>query len=188
MRSARKTIADAQSFYEDGPVAREVAEALAERCREGVGVNVLLDAFGTLSMPKEYSDLMSRFGCHVAYFRPLRQYIFRRYNNRNHRRILVIDCRGGFTGGSGLRRKGLGSGRVDEHGRVTGVGMEGRVVEYLQAAYAGTGLETSGVVLGGEMYLPRPVEPRGEVYAPVVKGSPAAGSFAMYTTFLLPVS
>src|SRR5688500_19249456 len=101
MRSARKTIADAQSFYEDGPVAREMAEALAERCREGVGVNVLLDAFGTLAMPREYAELMSRSGCHVAYFRPLGQYIFRRYNNRNHRRILVVDGRVGFTGGSG---------------------------------------------------------------------------------------
>ena len=60
IRSAKKTITYAQYFYEDGPVAREVAEALAERCRDGVGVNVLLDAFGTLSMPKEYTELMTR--------------------------------------------------------------------------------------------------------------------------------
>jgi cardiolipin synthase len=43
-------------------------------------------------------------------------------------------------------------------------------------------------VLGGETYFPRPLEPRGEVYAQIVKSSPAAGSFAMYTTFLLAVS
>jgi cardiolipin synthase len=44
------------------------------------------------------------------------------------------------------------------------------------------------VVLGGEAYFPRPVAPRGDVYAQVVRSSPAAGSFAMYTTFLLAVS
>src|SRR6266550_1285258 len=37
IRSAKKTVTYAQYFYEDGPVAREVAEALAERCRDGVG-------------------------------------------------------------------------------------------------------------------------------------------------------
>ena len=188
IRSAKKTITYAQYFYEDGPVAREVAEALSERCREGVGVNVLLDAFGTLSMPKEYAELMTRSGCHVAYFRPLSQYIFRRYNNRNHRRILVIDGRLGFTGGSGVSRKWMGNGRVEHHWRDTDIRVEGPVVEYLQAAFAENWLETTGVVLGGETYFPRPLEPRGEVYAQIVKSSPAAGSFAMYTTFLLAVS
>ncbi|HXU90023.1 MAG TPA: phospholipase D-like domain-containing protein [Methylomirabilota bacterium] len=188
IRSAKKTITYAQYFYEDGPVAREVAEALSERCREGVGVNVLLDAFGTLSMPKAYAELMTRSGCHVAYFRPLSQYIFRRYNNRNHRRILVVDGRLGFTGGSGVSRKWMGNGRVEHHWRDTDIRVEGPVVEYLQAAFAENWLETTGVVLGGETYFPRPLEPRGEVYAQIVKSSPAAGSFAMYTTFLLAVS
>jgi cardiolipin synthase len=188
IRSAKKTITYAQYFYEDGPVAREVADALSERCREGVGVNVLLDAFGTLNMPKEYAELMTRSGCHVAYFRPLGQYIFRRYNNRNHRRILVVDGRLGFTGGSGVSRKWMGNGRVEHHWRDTDIRVEGPVVEYLQAAFAENWLETTGVVLGGETYFPRPLEPRGEVYAQIVKSSPAAGSFAMYTTFLLAVS
>lgn len=188
IRSAKKTVTYAQYFYEDGPVAREVAEALAERCREGVGVNVLLDAFGTLSMPKEYSELMTRSGCHVAYFRPLGQYVFHRYNNRNHRRILVVDGRVGFTGGSGVSRKWMGNGRVEHHWRDTDIRVEGPVVEYLQAAFAENWLETTGVVLGGETYFPRPIEPRGEVYAQIVKSSPATGSFAMYTTFLLAVS
>src|SRR5262249_56126198 len=44
------------------------------------------------------------------------------------------------------------------------------------------------VVLGGEAYFPRPIAPAGDVYAQVVKSSPAAGSFAMYTTFLLAVN
>src|SRR5437899_2055029 len=44
IQSARTTITYAQYYYEDGPVARDVAEALAGRCRAGVGVNVLLDS------------------------------------------------------------------------------------------------------------------------------------------------
>jgi cardiolipin synthase A/B len=188
IRAAQYTITYAQYFYEDGPVSRDIAEALAERCRAGVGVNVLLDAFGTLSMPREYTDAMSRSGCHVAWFRPLTQYIFGRYNNRNHRRILVVDGRVGFTGGSGVSRKWMGNGRVEHHWRDTDVRIQGPAVEYLQAAFVENWLEATGVVLGGEPYFPRPTEPSGDVYAQVVKSSPATGSFSMYTTFLLAVS
>jgi cardiolipin synthase len=188
IRGAQHTITYAQYFYEDGPISRDLADALAERCRAGVGVNVLLDAFGTLSMPKEYAETMSRSGCHVAWFRPLAQYIFHRYSNRNHRRILVIDGRLGFTGGSGVSRKWMGNGRTEHHWRDTDVRIEGPAVEYLQAAFVENWLEATGVVLGGEAYFPRPIEPRGEIYIQVVKSSPAAGSFAMYTTILLAVN
>ncbi|HEV8616347.1 MAG TPA: phospholipase D-like domain-containing protein [Methylomirabilota bacterium] len=188
IRGARQTITYAQYFYEDGPVARDIAEAMAERCRAGVGASVLLDAFGALNMPPEYADLMQRSGCHVAYFRPLGQYVFRKYNNRNHRRGLVVDGRLGLTGGSGVSRKWMGNGRVEGHWRDTDVRVEGPVVEYLQAAFAQNWLEATGMVLGGEAYFPRPLEPRGQVFAQVVKSSPSEGSFSMYTTFLLAVS
>jgi cardiolipin synthase len=188
IRGAQHTITYAQYFYEDGPISRDLAEAMAERCRAGVGGNVLLDAFGTLSMPREYAETMSRSGCHVAWFRPLSQYVFHRYSNRNHRRILVVDGRIGFTGGSGVSRKWMGNGRTEHHWRDTDVRIQGPAVEYLQAAFVESWLEATGVVLGGEPYFPRPIEPSGNVYAQVVKSSPAAGSFAMYTTLLLAVS
>jgi cardiolipin synthase len=189
IRAARRTITYAQYYWEDGPVARELAEALAERCRAGVGVNVLLDAFGTLSMPAEHVEVMQSAGCHVAFFRPLTYTVLRgAAQNRMHRRILVVDGRIGFTGGSGVSRKWMGNGRTPDHWRETDVRLEGPVVEYLQGAFAENWLEATGVVLGGESYFPRPVERRGTVYAQVVRSSPAAGKFAIYTTLLLALS
>ena len=188
IQSAQRTITYAQYYYEDGPVARDIAEALAERCRAGVGVNVLLDAFGSLGIPSEYLELMRVSGCHVAWFRPLSQYIFRPYHKRNHRRILVVDGRIGHTGGAGVSRKWMGNGRTEDHWRDTDVRMEGPVVEYLQAAFAENWLEATGMVLGGDAYFPRPIEPRGRVYAQVARSSPASGSTAMYTTFILALS
>jgi len=188
IKSAKKTITYAQYYYEDGPVARDVAEALAERCRAGVGVNVLLDSFGSISMPGQYVDLMRASGCHVTWFRPLSAFALRRYNNRNHRRILVIDGRVGFTGGSGVSRKWMGNGRVAEHWRDTDIRVEGPVVEYLQAAFAENWLEATGMVLGGEAYFPRPVETRGDVYVQVVRSTTGGATTAMYTTLLLALS
>jgi cardiolipin synthase len=188
IKAARRTITYAQYFYEEGAVSLEIAEALAERCRAGVGVNVLLDSFGALGIPDAYVDLMRRSGCHVALFRPLARSVFQRSNYRNHRRILVVDGRVGFTGGSGVSRKWMGNGRVPDHWRDTDVRMEGPVVEYLQGAFAENWLEASGVVLGGDPYFPRPVASPGTVHAQVVRSSPHSGGFAMYTLFLLAIA
>ena len=188
LRAARRTITYAQYVYEDGPVSRDVAETLAERCRAGVGVSMLLDSFGSLNMPGEYVDMMRASGCHVTWFRPLSPFAIRRYNNRNHRRVVVIDGRVGFTGGSGVSRKWMGNGRVAEHWRDTDVRIEGPAVEYLQAAFAENWLEATGMVLGGDAYFPRPIQARGDVYVQVVRSTTGGATTAMYTTLLLALS
>src|SRR5262249_57206296 len=71
IRGAQSTITYAQYFYEDGPISRDLAEALAERCRAAVGVNVLLDAFRTLNMPRQHNDSVPLSGIHVAWSVPL---------------------------------------------------------------------------------------------------------------------
>ncbi len=187
IQSAHKTITYAQYFYEDGPVSRDIANALSERCLAGVGVNVLLDSFGALGIPGEYVDTMRRASCHVEFFRPLGPLAWHRANNRNHRRILVVDGRVGWTGGSGVSRKWMGNGRVEDHWRETDVRVEGPIVEYLQGAFADNWLEATGIVLGGDAYFPRlPVA--GTVHAQIIRSSPAGGSAAMYTAFLLAMS
>ena len=186
--SARQTITYAQYYYEDGEIARALAEVLAERARAGVGVNVLLDAFGAAGMPGEYVDLMKRSGCHVAYFRLPKPWQIWRANNRNHRRVLVVDGKVGFTGGSGVSDKWLGDGKLASFWRETDVRVRGPVVEFLQGAFAENWLEATGIVLGGEAYFPRPVQPVGNVYAQIVRSSPAAGTYAIYTTLLLAIS
>ena len=188
IRSARTTITYAQYSYEDGQIAREVAEALAERCRAGVKAHVLLDGVGTLTMPREYWDLMANAGCEVVSFRPIGPLGIGRVNNRNHRRILVVDGRVGFTGGSGVSAMWMGNGRVANHWRDTDVQLEGPVVDYLQGAFGENWVEATGVVLGGADYFPAPAEPKGRTHAQVIRSGPRGGSYAMYTTFLLALS
>jgi cardiolipin synthase A/B len=185
---ARTTITYAQYSYEDGDIARQLAEAMAKRCRAGVKAHVLLDTVGTVSMPREYVELMSKAGCEVVSFRPIGPFSLNRANNRNHRRILVVDGRVGFTGGSGVSSKWMGNGRVPDHWRDTDVKVEGPVVEYLQGAFAENWVEATGVVLGGADYFPRPIEIKGRTSAQVIRSGPSGGSYAMYTTFLLALS
>jgi cardiolipin synthase len=100
---------------------------------------------------------------------------------------LVLDGRIAFTGGYGIKDTWLGNGRTEEHWRETNARVEGPAVKFLQAAFAASWLETTGVMLGGAEYFPR-LEPRGSVPAQVVSSSPVGGSFESYMLFLLSIS
>jgi cardiolipin synthase len=188
IRSARKSITYAQYVFEEGAPAADTAQALAERCRAGVKVHVLVDAVGSLMMPAQYRDWMTEAGCQVASYRPVTPWTIDRANYRNHRRILVVDGRVGVTGGSGTSGKWSGNGRQEGQWRDTDMRVEGPVINQLQGAFAENWLEATGVSLGGPDYFPWPIEARGAVESQIVRSSPAGGSVAMYTMFLLAMS
>ncbi len=185
IRSARATFTYAQYLYETGPPARALVQAMSERCRAGVHGHVLLDAVGSLNMPPDYRETLDRAGCEVAFFHPLDPFAIHTVDHRNHRRILVVDGRIGFTGSSGASSKWMGNGRREGYWRQTDVRVEGRVVNDLQAAFAVNWLEVTGHALGGKGYFPRQ-ESRGSVLAQVVRSSP--GFLAIYRMCLFAIS
>ncbi len=136
---------------------------------------------------------MKRSGCEVEWFRritilqSLTPWTLLRYNNRSHRRIIVVDGNVGFTGGYGISEAWMGDGRDKEHWRDTNVRIEGPVVQQLQAAFVQDWRETTGTALGGDDYFPT-LEPRGDVTAQIVKSSPTVGASESYVMFLLAIS
>ena len=193
IRGAKSTITFAQYLYEDGSIARELAQAFAERCRAGVEADILLDRHGSGKVPSDIIATMKDAGCHVEYFRRVEAdgiifpWKLLRYNYRSHRRVLVIDGQIGFTGGYGISEAWTGNGRMPEHWRDTNARIEGPVVRFLQAAFAESWLETTGIAIGGDGYFPR-VELSGNLPAQVVKSSPTGGSFQNYMLFLLSIN
>jgi len=187
IRSAQTTFTYAQYVYETGPPARALLRAMSERCQAGVRGHVLIDGVGSLAMPPESRETLERAGCEFAIFRPLELSTIGEVNNRNHRRILVVDGRIGFTGGSGASSKWMGDGRREGYWRQTDVRLEGHAVTDLQAAFAESWLEATGRALGGPGYFPRQ-ERRGEVLAQIVRSSPERGGQAMYMMYLFAIS
>ena len=193
IKAAKSTITFAQYLFEGGTLATEFAQAFAERCRAGIEADILLDDHGSGKTPVEIIALMRDAGCHVEFFRRVEvpavifPWKLLQYNYRNHRRILVIDGRVGFTGGYGISDTWLGDGRTPEHWRDTNARIEGPAVKFLQAAFAESWLETTGTAIGGAGYFPR-LEPVGKLPAQIVSSSPAGGSFQNYMLFLLSIN
>ena len=99
---------------------------LIERARAGVKVRVIYDAVGSFGLPDSWVDEMRAAGCGVIDFNPIAPWRRRfRMSHRDHRKIIVVDDRLGFTGGLNIADEYAsveagGGGWHDLHCRVTG--------------------------------------------------------------------
>ena len=154
IRAAERTVDFATYVYWTGSIAPEFADALAERARAGVEVNVLLDAVGAAQMEQELIDRLEESGATVAWFRPVRWWTLNKLNNRTHRKILVVDGRVGFTGGVGIAEEWTGNCEDPEHWRDTHVRVEGPATRDLLGGFLDNWAEATQCILSGRYHLP----------------------------------
>ena len=126
---------------------------------------------------------MREAGCRVVFARPLSR--LATLNNRDHRRVLVVDGRVGFAGDVGFGRWWAGDGRTRDHWRATHVRVEGPIVAHLERAFAEQWHEATG--LAWDATAPAPV-PRGAVVAQVVPSAPLQGHFGVHAMLRLAVA
>lgn len=187
IRSARVSITFETYIYWSGEIGREFAEALAERARAGIPVNVTIDWVGSIKMDEELLNLMEEAGVRVYRYRPLHWYNLGRMNNRTHRKLLVVDGKVGFTGGVGVADIWQGDADDPDSWRDTHYRIEGPVVAQVQAAFNDNWIKTTGEVLNGIDYFPK-LEPVGDMSAHMFIASPAGGSESMHLMYLLAIA
>ena len=154
IRDAEETVNLTTYAYWRGDIAIEVADTLCEKAKAGVECNVILDAVGAARMDRKLVHKMRDAGVNVCFFRPPKPYAVRRLQYRNHRKLLIVDGRTGFTGGVGIAEEWTGNAQDPDHWRDTHVRVTGPVVRGLQGAFAENWLECTGDVLAGDRYLP----------------------------------
>lgn len=185
--AAEKTITFETFIYWSGEVGQKMADALSERARAGVKVNVMIDWAGSLKMEDELLDEMKVAGVLIHLYRPLHWYNLGRMNNRTHRKLLVVDGRIGFTGGVGIADQWQGKAQDPEHWRDMHFRVEGPVVAQMQAAFNDNWIKATGEVLNGADYFP-PLPPAGSSDAHLFISSPAGGSDSMHLMYLMSIA
>lgn len=171
IRQARASINLLTYVYWEGDIARTFADELGAAARRGVQVRVLLDAFGARKIDPAWIERMRAAGCEVVWFHPLSWNTLRRYNNRTHRKVLVVDGRIGFTGGVGIAEEWTGDAQDANHWRDDHFRVEGPVVRYLQGSFAENWRQASGVVLAGDALFP-PLPPAGSADVVPINSAP----------------
>jgi len=174
IRGARRSVNLEAYIFQTGQVAGQFVEALAERARAGVRVNVVLDALGSLATTASYFRDLRQAGGHVAWYNPARWNRLPRYNNRTHREILVVDGETAFIGGAGTADHWLLDKGKRRRWRDTMVRARGDAVPNLQASFAENWLEACGEILSGPDYFPI-CEAATDSSVLVINSTPSAG-------------
>jgi cardiolipin synthase A/B len=187
IRAARRTITFETFIYWRAEIGREIAEALAERARAGVRVHVLIDFVGSNKMDPALLDLIQQAGAELERFHPPSWYHLSRFNNRTHRKLLVVDGRIGFTGGVGIADEWRGHAQDAAHWRDTHFCVEGPVVAQMQAAFMTNWIKTRSAVEHTEAYFPE-LKPVGPHFAQMFHSSPQEGSEDIRLMYLLSIA
>jgi cardiolipin synthase len=134
---------------------RKVLEALAERARAGVEVRLLYDAMGTHRLSRRLLRNLAGGGAKHSVFLPLSPLRRRvQVNMRNHRKILVVDGRVGFTGGMNIGDEYASKSRRFGYWRDTHMRLEGPGVAGLQHIFMEDWDFAAGETLRGRAYFP----------------------------------
>ena len=99
LRSAKHFIFIETFIIDQGSMWDEVFSILEEKVKEGVEVKLIYDDFGSITLPQHYSRKLRDMGIETHRFNHVRAKFIIQMNNRDHRKITVIDNQIAFTGG-----------------------------------------------------------------------------------------
>ena len=170
MRSARDHIHFEFFKIEDDSVGRAIEEVFVEKIREGVEVRVQYDDAANLDRKRFFRRLRDEGVQVQPFLKVVIPFISSDTNYRNHRKLVVIDGRIGYTGGMNIAErylKGIRGGVWrDTHMRV-----EGPAVSEMQTCFIVDWQFSSRQVLDACRYYPA-LSPKGPVTLQVATGGP----------------
>lgn len=99
LRQAKHFIFIETFIIDQGSMWNEVLTILKDKVKEGVEVKIIYDDFGSITLPHHYSRYLRELGIEAHRFNHVRARFIIQMNNRDHRKITVIDNQVAFTGG-----------------------------------------------------------------------------------------
>jgi cardiolipin synthase A/B len=182
-------------ILDDDDVGQHFVQALIDKQLQGVQVNLIRDSVGTLGTPVALFERMTASGIKVLEFNPVNPLVAVKdweLNQRDHRKLLIVDGRTGFLGGinissvysggsssQGMRARPAGS----PAWRDTDLQLEGPVVAELQKLFLATWQSQKGDPLAERNYFPR-LESTGREVVRAIGSSPEEPYSLIYATLL----
>ena len=183
-------------IMEDDEVGQLFAAALIAKQRQGVQVNLIRDSVGTIGTPAAFFQQLTDAGVRVLEFNPINPLLARKeweLNQRDHRKLLIVDGKTAFLGGinissvySGGSSKGKSRPRPAERAlawRDTDMQLQGPVVAELQKLFLDAWASQKGDPLEVRSWFPQP-QSVGHDVVRAIGSSPAEPFSLIYATLL----
>jgi cardiolipin synthase len=199
IKSARDHINLETYIFEADEIGRSLADLLIAKQAAGVRVNLIYDSVGALDTPREFFERMRSAGINVLEFNPVNPLNAKGnwdINQRDHRKLLVVDGRIAFTGGVNIskvygkssflssRRSQPQPRNAEEAAwRDTHMQIEGPVVAEFQKLFLGTWQRQTGKTLSEARYFPA-LKAVGNSLVRAIGSTPDNDDFAVYKTYI----
>jgi len=199
IRNARDHINLETYIYEADEVGQALGELLIQKSRAGVVVNLVYDSIGSRETPREFFDRLRSAGVAVHEYHPVNPLEAGPdwdINQRDHRKILVVDGRIAFTGGVNIsevygksslirsRRNQPPPKDVKQAAwRDTHMQVEGPAVAEFQTLFLDTWKRKSGTAARDANYFP-PLKAEGNALVRAIGSTPDKADYAVYKTYI----
>ena len=182
-------------ILDDDEVGQRFAQALIAKQQQGVKINIIRDSVGTLGTPAAFFKTLSDSGIKVLEFNPINPLLARTawtLNQRDHRKLLIVDGSVAFLGGiniSSVYSGGSFSQRSRKSAdtslawRDTHLQLQGPVVAELQKLFLASWEKQQGPPLAASNFFPPPKSPGREVVR-AIGSSPTDPFSLIYATLL----
>jgi cardiolipin synthase A/B len=162
IRAAEHSVHFETFLWKEGVLGQRVADALSERARAGKKVRVMLDATGSRRAGKEAVRQMREAGCTVWFFHQRSWRNLGVMNDRDHRKMVIIDGREAFVGGHCIVDDWLGDAEDGQHTGDVSVRLHGPIVHSIQGAFSENWAGETGELFVGDDVFPE-LKPAGDV-------------------------
>ena len=163
LRKAEQFIFMEYFIVQEGQMWNPILDILKEKAAQGVSVYFMYDDFGCMmTLPEHYYKQLCEVGIHCIpanKFTPILSHI---HNNRDHRKITVIDGKVGFTGGINLADEYINAVVLFGHWKDTAVKLEGEAVKNLTTLFLLNWNAHSKEPLDCAAYMEQPIQPACE--------------------------
>jgi cardiolipin synthase len=193
--SAAKSSINLETYiFDQDEVGQRFADLLIEKQKQGVTVNILYDSVGTLGTPQAFFDRMRQGGIHLIAFNPVNPTArlgHWRVNNRDHRKVLIVDGNQAFTGGLNISANYANSSLFRSRAKLnaqvgwrdTHIRIEGPAVAALQWAFLNNWTkQTDGDMPQGNFF---PALPQVGDKVVRILASHSGGDFEIYKAYAL---
>lgn len=136
LERAEKFIFMEYFMVQEGVMFDPVHELLRRKAAQGVEVYFMYDDFGCIAfLSDKYYEVLRADGIHAIPANKLRPVFSKSYNNRDHRKITVVDGTVGFAGGINLCDRYMNAEEVYGHWKDSAVRLEGPAVQAMTALF-----------------------------------------------------
>jgi cardiolipin synthase len=153
--AAQKSVHFETFLWKPGALAKRLAAAFIDRARAGVPVRIMLDAVGSKTIEPDVVEFLREAGCKVKFFHKRSLRSLGVMNDRDHRKICILDGKEAFVGGHCITDDWLGNAEDHQHNSDVSVWLHGPIVHSIQGTFSENWAGETGELFVGDAYFPK---------------------------------